>query len=99
MLVLQFDSGYFHWGLLMVRSLALHEPHQKVLADTVNLSAQQQAGLRQAHPRILVTSEAMADHSSRRATMARRKILVLQRALDSFPEEPWCGLFDADMLV
>ena len=45
MIVLQFDSVYYHWGLLMVRSLALHEPRRQVLADTVNLSGQQQAWL------------------------------------------------------
>lgn len=99
MIVLQFDSAYYHWGLLMVRSLALHEPRQQVLADTVNLSGQQEAELKQAHSRILVTSEAIADNGSLPAEMARRKTMVLQRALDTFPNEPWFGMFDADMLV
>jgi hypothetical protein len=99
MIVLQFDSVYYHWGLLMVRSLALHEPRKQVLADTVNLSGQQNAELKRAHPRILVTSDGIADHGSLRAEMARRKTMVLQRALDTFPDEPWFGMFDADMLV
>ena len=99
MIVLQFDSVYYHWGLLMVRSLALHEPRRQVLADTVNLSGEQQAQLKRAHPQILVTSEAIARNGSLRAEMARRKTMVLQRAFDTFPNEPWFGLFDADMLV
>jgi len=99
MIVLQFDSVYYHWGLLMVRSLALHEPRKQVLADTVNLSGQQQAELKRSHPHILVTSKAIAGHVSLRAEMARRKTMVLQRALDTFPDEPWFAMFDADMLV
>jgi len=99
MIVLQFDSVYYHWGLLMVRSLALHEPHKQVLADTVNLSVQQQAELQRAHPQILVTSESIAGNGSLRAEMARRKTMVLQRALDTFPDQPWFAMFDADMLV
>ena len=99
MIVVQFDSVYYHWGLLMVRSLALHEPRRKVLTDTVNLSGKQQAELKRAHPRILVTSEAIAGNGSLRAEMARRKTMVLQRAFDTFPDEPWFGMFDADMLV
>ena len=70
-----------------------------MLADTVNLSGQQQAELKRTHPQILVTSEAIARNGSLRAEMARRKTMVLQRALDTFPDEPWFGLFDADMLV
>jgi hypothetical protein len=99
MIVLQFDAAYYEWGLLMVRSLALHEPRKKVLADTVNLSGQQRATLKQAHPRILVTSETLAVAGSLREEMARRKTMVLQRAMDTFPDEPWFGMFDADMLV
>ena len=99
MIVLQFDSVYYHWGLLMVRSLALHEPRKQVLADTVNLSREQEAELKRAHPRILVTRETIAGNASLRAEMARRKTMVLQRALDTFPDEPWFGMFDADMLV
>jgi hypothetical protein len=99
MIVLQFDAAYYEWGLLMVRSLALHEPRKKVLADTVNLSGIQRARLKQAHPRILVTSETLASEDSLREEMARRKTMVLQRAMDTFPAEPWFGMFDADMLV
>jgi hypothetical protein len=99
MIVLQFDSVYYHWGLLMIRSLALHEPGKQVLADTVNLSGQQQAKLKRSHPHILVMSEAIAGNGSLRAEMARRKTMVLQRALDTFPDEAWFAMFDADMLV
>jgi hypothetical protein len=99
MILLQFDSVYYHWGLLMIRSLALHEPGQQVRADTVNLSGQQQAELKRAHPRILVTSEAITGNGSLRAEMARRKTIVLQRTIDTFPDEPWFAMFDADMLV
>lgn len=99
MIVLQFDAAYFHWGLLMIRSLALHEPRREVLADTVNLGDAQQARLTQAHPRIQVTSETMDCAGSLRKEMARRKTIVLQRAMDRFPDEPWFGIFDADMLV
>lgn len=99
MIVLQFDAAYFEWGLLMVRSLALHEPKKKVLADTVNLDAGQGRRLERAHPRITVKSEPIAAGESLRERMACRKIEVLQRAMDAFPDEPWFGLFDADMLV
>jgi hypothetical protein len=99
MIVLQFDSVYYSWGLLMIRSLALHEPRKQVLADTVNLNSEQQTALKRAHPQILVKSETIAGNGSLRAEMARRKTMVLQRALDAFPDEPWFGLFDADMLV
>jgi len=99
MIVLQFDAAYFEWGLLMVRSLALHEPGKKLLADTVNLDAEQRRHLQRAHPRITVKSETIAGGESLRERMACRKIEVLQRAMDAFPDEPWFGLFDADMLV
>ncbi len=99
MIVLQFDGAYYHWGLLMVRSLALHESGQRVLADTINLSGLQLAELQRAHPRILVTSETIHGHGSLRAEMVRRKTAVLQKTIERFPEEPWFGLFDADMLV
>jgi len=99
MIVLQFDAAYYEWGLLMIRSLALHEPRKKVLADTVNLSGAQRAKVARAHPRILVTTETLSDAGSLREEMACRKIRVLQRALDAFPDERWFGVFDADMLV
>ena len=99
MIVLQFDAAYFEWGLLMVRSLALHEPERNLLADTVNLDAEQRRRLGRAHPRVTVTSETIAAGESLREQMACRKIAVLQRAMDAFSDERWFGLFDADMLV
>src|SRR2546430_14406257 len=99
MIVLQFDAAYFEWGLLMVRSLALHEAEKKLLADTVNLDAEQQRRLERAHPRIALKSETIVPDESLRERMACRKIQVLQRAMDVFPDERWFGLFDADMLV
>src|SRR5580700_11068179 len=39
MIVLQFDAAYFHWGLLMLKSLAMHEPWQdprtRVTVETI----------------------------------------------------------------
>lgn len=99
MIVLQFDAAYFHWGLLMLKSLAMHEPRQEVLADTVNLSGEQEASLKQSHPRTRVTVETIPGNASLREAMVRRKTMVLQRALDTFPQEPWFAMFDADMLV
>ena len=52
MIVLQFDGGYAHWGLLMLRSLALHEPGHRVLVDGVNLGPKQWAEVAKAHPRV-----------------------------------------------
>jgi hypothetical protein len=99
MIVLQFDAAYHHWGCLMIRSLALHEPAHNVLADTVNLSVQQRAELKQAHPRLLVTSETIPVSEALPAIMARRKTMVLHRAMETFPDEPWFAMFDADMVV
>ena len=99
MIVLQFDAAYFEWGLLMVRSLALHEPEKNLFADTANLNGEQCRRLERAHPRIIVTSETIAAGDSLRERMACRKIEVLQRTMDAFPDERWFGLFDADMLV
>ena len=96
MIVLQFDGGYAHWGLLMLRSLALHEPGQKVLVDGVNLSPKQWAEVSQAHPRVTLRKTREETSPER---MANRKPLVLQRVMDEHPEEPWYGLMDADFLV
>jgi hypothetical protein len=83
----------------MLKSLAMHEPRQEVLADTVNLSGEQEASLKQSHPRTRVTVETIPGNASLREAMVRRKTMVLQRALDTFPQEPWFAMFDADMLV
>lgn len=97
MIVLQFDGGYAHWGLLMLRSLALHEPGQRVLVDGVNLDREQRSAVARAHPRVAVQWHRWKKTSPER--MANRKPFVLQQVMDEHPEEPWYCLMDADFLV
>lgn len=97
MIVLQFDDRYHRWGALMLRSLALHEPGERVLADVVNLSPQQAEEIARAHPNVIVRTEEWAETTP--ATMANRKCSVLRRVMEQYPREPWYGLFDADFLV
>lgn len=97
MIVLQYDAPYAHWGLLMLRSLALHEPGTKVLVDGVNLDPEQRAAVARAHPRVAVRAETWETTSPER--MVNRKCFVLGRAMDEHPEEPWYCLMDADFLV
>src|SRR5262245_44971476 len=98
MIILQFDHNYYRWGNLMLRSLALHEPNQRLLADTVNLLPEQVAELRQMYPGLIVQNDITGTNPTA-VQMANRKALVLQKALDAYPDEPWYGLFDADFLV
>jgi hypothetical protein len=97
MIILQFDGVYAPWGLLMLRSLALHEPDKTVLVDVVNLDPEQRSEMERAHPRLIVRWEAWETTSPER--MANRKCFVLQRAMDEHPEELWYCLMDADFLV
>lgn len=99
MIILQFDDKYHHWGLLMVRSLALHEPDKRVLLDTVNLSPAQVSELGQAHPRVIVENDTTSWQKTSPEQMVNRKPFVMQKAMDAYPDEPWYGLFDADFLV
>ena len=99
MIILQFDDKFHHWGLLMVRSLALHEPDKRVLLDTVNLSPEQVAALVQAHPRVIVENDTTSWAETTPSLMVNRKPFVMQNAMDAYPDEPWFGLFDADFLV
>src|SRR5262245_19575705 len=97
MIVLQFDDRYHHWGALMLRSLALHEPRKRVLADVGNLSPEQVEEISRAHPKVTVRADTCPETSP--AQMAIRKCFVLQWAMDEHPREPWYGIFDADFLV
>jgi len=99
MIILQYDDKYHHWGLLMVRSLALHEPDKRVLLDTVNLSPAQVSELGQAHPRVIVENDTTSGQKTSPEQMVNRKPFVMQKAMDAYPDEPWYGLFDADFLV
>ena len=54
LIVLQFDSRYYPWGSLNFQSLAWHETQRRVVADTIKLTAEQIAELRNAHPRVEV---------------------------------------------
>jgi hypothetical protein len=98
MIVLQFDSAYYHWALLLLQSLQLHEPNKPVLCKTVNLTEPQIPALQRAHDQVFVTN----GNSERRTTpeqMAARKPFVLQHAMQHYPEQPWYALLDADLLV
>jgi hypothetical protein len=99
MIVLQFDRRYHRWGLLLLRSLARHEPEQRVLIDTVNPERTQADELAAAYPGVIVHESAIPPEQVSRERMANRKCAVLRRAMDEYPGEPWYGLFDADFLV
>jgi hypothetical protein len=98
MIILQFDSIYYRWALLLLRSLELHEPGQCVICDTVGLNNAQRTRLERAHPRVICRSS-RAKLNLTREDMANRKPFVLREAIDSFADEPWFCLLDADMLV
>lgn len=97
MIIFQFDNVYLRWGLLALKSLQLHEPDQQVLCDTVNLTRLQIDELHQAHQRLIVVNHAVTETSP--GQMAARKPYVMQRVMDSYPDQPWYGLFDADFLI
>jgi hypothetical protein len=97
-IVLQFDSAYHRWATLLLRSLALFEPEQHVLCDTVGLDQNQLDALGAACPRTTFLSSPKPAAMTR-ADMANRKPAVLQSAMDRYPDEPWFCLLDADMLV
>ena len=99
MIILQFDDRYLRWGALMLRSLALHEPRRRVLADTVNLRPEQVTEVHAAHPQVQLDNDTVGWPTTTPAQMANRKPAVMQRVMDSYPNEPWYGLFDADFLV
>jgi hypothetical protein len=97
-IILQFDDAYYHWGLLMLQSLALHEPDTPVLCNTANLREGQIAELERAHHLVAITNGV----SSRVTTpeqMAARKPFVMQHAMDHYPGHPWYALLDVDFLV
>ena len=98
MIILQFDNAYFHWGLLALQSLWLHESHTEVLCNTVNLTDGHIQELLQAHARVEVTN-GVSDRATSPEQMAARKPLVLQHAMEHYPEHPWYALLDADFLV
>jgi hypothetical protein len=97
-IILQFDRAYFHWGLLMLQSLQLHEPHTSVLCNTVNLTDRQMSELNNAHARVEVTN-GISDNQTTREQMAARKPFVMQHAMQHYPGQPWYALLDADFLV
>ncbi len=98
MVILQFDNAYFHWGLLALRSLWLHEPHTEVLCNTVNLTDGGIQELLHAHRRVEVTN-GVSDRPTSPEQMAARKPFVLLHAMERYPEHPWYALLDADFLI
>ena len=99
MIIVQFDHHYFNWAHLMLRSLALHETRDPVLADTVNLSLDQVQELRQISLHLTIDNLTIPEGVISKAFMANRKAFVMQKAMDRFPDEPRYGLFDADLLI
>jgi hypothetical protein len=98
MIIVQFDRRYHRWALLLLRSLALHEPAQHVLCDTVGLDRGQLTELERAYPRTTCKNTPRLGEMSP-ADMANRKAFVLRDAMDRYPDEPWFCLLDADMLA
>jgi hypothetical protein len=97
-IVLQFDRAYHHWGLLMLQSLALHEPRQAVLCDTVNLTSGEVECLERAHGNVRVANTASATPTNAES-MAARKPFVFEQTMRRYPGEPWYAMLDADFLV
>ena len=98
MIILQFDNAYFHWALLALQSLQLHEPQTRVLCNTVNLTGPQIAKLETVH-RCVELTNGVSNRLTTPEQMAARKPFVVQHAMQNYPEEPWYALFDADLLV
>jgi hypothetical protein len=97
-IILQFDNAYFHWGLLALQSLQLHEPQTRVLCNTVNLTGPQITKLETVHGYVEVTN-GVSDRLTTPEQMAARKPFVVQHAMQHYPVEPWYALFDADLLI
>jgi hypothetical protein len=97
-IILQFDNAYFHWALLALQSLQLHEPQTRVLCNTVNLTGPQIAKLETVH-RCVELTNGVSNRLTTPEQMAARKPFVVQHAMQNYPEEPWYALFDADLLV
>ena len=98
MIIIQFDYGYYGWGELLLGSLALHEPEQRVLIDAINLDPEQLDRLRRLHPQVICQNELLPEPPCREE-MATRKPTVMQRAMRMYPDEAAYALFDADLLV
>jgi len=99
LIIVQFDKAYYHWGLLMLQSLQLHEPRPPVLCETINLTDPQVAALRSAHENIEVVNDASNPDERAPVQMATRKPFVILRAMERYPAQPWYGLLDVDFLV
>jgi hypothetical protein len=97
-IILQFDNSYFHWGLLALQSLHLHEPQTRVLCNTVNLTDRQTTELETAHANLEITN-GISDRQTAPEQMAARKPFVIQHAMQNDPAEPWYALLDADLLI
>jgi hypothetical protein len=98
-IILQFDGAYFHWGLLVLQSLQLHEPRTAVLCNTVNLAESQVENLERAHSKVAVTNGVSPHIRTTPEQMAARKPFVMQHAMSNYPAEGWYALLDADFLV
>jgi hypothetical protein len=98
MIILQFDRAYYHWGLLMVRSLALYEPQRFVFCDTVNLNANEVEALEGVHPRIEVSNDPAFGATSPEL-MAGRKAFIFDAVMRRFPDDAWYAMLDVDSLV
>lgn len=99
MIAIQFDGNYLHWGTLLLRSLALHEPRKRVVADTIGLSREQAAAVRAAHPRVIHQDRPAPAGGTSRDSMVNEKVWFLRQVAGDYPREPWYCLFDADLLV
>ena len=98
MIIIQFDQKYLRWAQLMLQTLALFEPEQKILLDTIGLAPQQVTALTERHPGVCISNDPDGLPGGREA-MVCRKPFVMQRAMDTYPDEPWYCLMDADSLI
>jgi hypothetical protein len=98
MIILQFDDAYYHWGLLAIQSLWLHESKTPVLCNTANLTESQIGELKNAHQGVSVTN-GVSFARTHADQMAARKPFVILHAMDCYPEARWYALLDADFLI
>ena len=99
MIIVQFDAKYHHWAHLLIRSLQLHEPTERILVDGVNLADGQVAELHSAHDKIHVLNDTTTWAEVTPKIMVSRKPFVFLNAMDRFPNESRYALLDADFLV
>ena len=98
MIVLYFDSSYFKWGELLISSIRLFEPEERVHVYGTNLSKEQQDVLRRlgaglTHEKIKAKGKELSYQ------IIERKAQYLLNAFDNYKHECILIMLDADMVL